>query len=812
MTDFVGTSESEEFIGTEFDDSFTNGGGKDTLLGNGGDDIFILNALMVPGSAIAGGEGNDTLSMTHPVFARTTANIVFPNQILQSQHLIINAQVGSIERIEWANPVNTETTAILGFGGTFNSGIPQQIGENLISPNAVLAGGPGFNQLLFLADYDGSLLPSVTIDGPQFSFENWETPEHAYLPGDSVVYFIAGTADVTLNIPEHDGIQTAITGSGNDTVNGSEGLDFLSSSLGNDQLHGNGGNDTFYVENVIPVIDDVEQPASTFSAAGQLFDGGSGIDTLAIGGAVNFLGTVQSIEAIYLVPEYFRPADPQGAGSGRLPESVLTISDTIFNTLSPSLDHVGEGQIIVNLTNGGFFDGSGFGFDAQSVITYTVNGDAGSNFIRGTSADDILNGNDGADSFTVSAGADTIDGGEGQDIISFSITRNEAAVSGGTNGALIVDGQIFDNIELFRFSDGDYVQAGSGLLAVISGTVADGYIAGATVFVDVNGNTALDVGEPTAVTDSNGMFLITTSETGPLGAFGGTNIDTGLENLLRLDAPEGSTVINPLTTLIVELVMDGADAASAEAEVKAAFGLDASLDLTQTDLISAAATDPAALEAQKAAASVAQVLREVAQENGLVFQSKNALADLIGAGGTVDLTDIATLQDVIGAGLPGSSAQEVAAIASDAQVVNQAIAQAQDLNDITQAQLSALPGDEFSFFVADGFAGEAGGGGNVFGTAGFQDIAILDAPGTVAFDPSFNRGGDIVRLAGDASNWQVSRSGSSTKFSDGDTIVTIPVGTAGMAVVFDDGVQTLRFDTGKNTFKIGDLSFAESPA
>lgn len=43
----------------------------------------------------------------------------------------------------------------------------------------------------------------------------------------------------------------------------------------------------------------------------------------------------------------------------------------------------------------------------------------------------------------------------------------------------------------------------------ISGKVADGYLVGATVFLDKNKNYQLDAGEPSAITDSNGAYTLT---------------------------------------------------------------------------------------------------------------------------------------------------------------------------------------------------------------------------------------------------------------------------------------------------------------
>lgn len=43
----------------------------------------------------------------------------------------------------------------------------------------------------------------------------------------------------------------------------------------------------------------------------------------------------------------------------------------------------------------------------------------------------------------------------------------------------------------------------------IAGKVADGYLVNATVFMDINGNYQLDVGEPSATTDANGGYSLT---------------------------------------------------------------------------------------------------------------------------------------------------------------------------------------------------------------------------------------------------------------------------------------------------------------
>lgn len=63
-----------------------------------------------------------------------------------------------------------------------------------------------------------------------------------------------------------------------------------------------------------------------------------------------------------------------------------------------------------------------------------------------------------------------------------------------------------------------------------SGTVADGYISGATVCLDLDNNGTCGVNEPTGTTNSSGSYSISTTATIPAGtkiiAYGGTDTFT----------------------------------------------------------------------------------------------------------------------------------------------------------------------------------------------------------------------------------------------------------------------------------------------
>ena len=277
--------------------------------------------------------------------------------------------------------------------------------------------------------------------------------------------------------------------------------------------------------------------------------------------------------------------------------------------------------------------------------------------------------------------------------------------------------------------------AGSNILTlaesidVEAGLTIDGYLAGATVFIDTDGDLTLDAGEAWTTTDGAGNFVLSTNQQGTLVAFGGINTDTSLANTMTLAAPDGSGIISPLTTLI-QAVIDADDdgsttAAQAQAMVLAALGLDPSLDLLTLDLIAAAATNPAAFEAQQAAAMIANLVSAVDQADGADADTEGllvgALADLVtSGGGEIDLTDPATLTPLLTEALPSST--EIAAIASEAALEGDAIAAASSIDDISEAQLAAQLID---YSLDNVFSGDARAN-HLFGLGGNDTLIGLD--------------------------------------------------------------------------------------
>ena len=105
--------------------------------------------------------------------------------------------------------------------------------------------------------------------------------------------------------------------------------------------------------------------------------------------------------------------------------------------------------------------------------------------------------------------------------------------------------------------------------------------------------------------------------------------------------------------------------------------------------------------------------------------------------------------------------------------------------------------------MGDGERMTLGGSVQVFGGAGVQTVRVLPQSGSISFDPSFNQGGDSIVFDLPLSAFVARVSGSSVVLSEGDTQITIPVGTKGIDLQFADGTQRLIYDTSAGRVKLG---------
>jgi T5SS/PEP-CTERM-associated repeat protein len=243
-----------------------------------------------------------------------------------------------------------------------------------------------------------------------------------------------------------------------------------------------------------------------------------------------------------------------------------------------------------------------------------------------------------------------------QYVLSISTQTGQFAYTISFNNGLTFPNSVND-ISLFQLgSDAVFTVTGAAR-DTVSGKAIDGALSGATVFADTNGNGQLDPGESSTTTDSGGNFSLT-SGSGPLVVFGGTDVSTGLPFIGQMEAPSGSTVITPLTTLLTYLQNQGATSvAQAETQILAALNISLTVDITTLDPVAAAvAGDPDGVAVLIADATVMNTVDMIASAfagvgaTNAYHDTFAALASIIsglGQSGTLDLTDKATISTLI---------------------------------------------------------------------------------------------------------------------------------------------------------------------
>jgi hypothetical protein len=115
------------------------------------------------------------------------------------------------------------------------------------------------------------------------------------------------------------------------------------------------------------------------------------------------------------------------------------------------------------------------------------------------------------------------------------------------------------------------------------------------------------------------------------------------------------------------------------------------------------------------------------------------------------------------------------------------------------ARVLLVPGAEFS---ADGMY-------EVFGT--FAPETVLVGEGSFVFDPSFNSGGDTIRLPGSAADYTAVQSGSGFLIESDSTSILLPAGPLPTTLSFNGTEVQAFYDPGFDLLFIGDVEvgFAE---
>jgi Ca2+-binding RTX toxin-like protein len=203
------------------------------------------------------------------------------------------------------------------------------------------------------------------------------------------------------------------------------------------------------------------------------------------------------------------------------------------------------------------------------------------------------------------------------------------------------------------------------------GFVIDGYIAGATVFLDANKNGILDSNEPSAITTPNGDFELNLASNifdknqngeidpseGNLVAIGGTDTATGLPLETPVTAPPDSTVITLLTSLVADLIDKGVTPAEAQSLVKTSLAIPANIDLTSLDPIDATNNNqPGGVQVLAAMVKVQNIITQTAAlidgassaaTKEIVKAVVSSMGEKIQAGTVLNLSYSADLEPII---------------------------------------------------------------------------------------------------------------------------------------------------------------------
>lgn len=252
-----------------------------------------------------------------------------------------------------------------------------------------------------------------------------------------------------------------------------------------------------------------------------------------------------------------------------------------------------------------------------------------------------------------------------------------------------------------------------GQTAITGQVQATGYVQGATVFNDSNGNGQFDQGEWSALTDSQGRYIFTLPNDGivapnqipvALLVTGGADATTGLTQHGSYAATTHSKAVNALSSLHQQLQQQGLSAAQASAHLAQAFDLGAADVNKASPLYTALDSDPAVPAAGQAALHLQSVAVSL---DSLQVVLARTLVSL--AGGAVHLNEAQAHQAVASALAAtiaqASGATDLSSASFISALLASSVVQAGNASlTAAAAKLSALAVQAFGQIVEAGLA------------------------------------------------------------------------------------------------------------
>lgn len=326
----------------------------------------------------------------------------------------------------------------------------------------------------------------------------------------------------------------------------------------------------------------------------------------------------------------------------------------------------------------------------------------------------------------------------GSGAIAYQWKANGVAIAGATSSTLtLADAQVGKVITVTAAYT-DSLGSAESVTSVATAAVTvdlflhDGYVDGANIYLDSNDNGKVDLGTDKLLGKTvNGKLAVALTDADKLHATlaqGGTDISTGSTFEGVYSTTAGSTVINPLTTLVQALVQTTVDSlgtlsasdkaaavvqakSTAMATVSTALGIDSDVDLTTVDTVKASAgTGTAAL----GAADAIELHSKSLMVANMISVGSATLTGAVGSG-TADLSKFVVQGIVSSISAASASGEVVSFKSSDAitQILNSAVSAAKTSNVVVNDAVMDASTSSVSGAVAsanqliNAFAGEA---------------------------------------------------------------------------------------------------------
>lgn len=408
----VGGLGSDVLSGGLGNDLLAGGAGLDRLYGGDGDDLiqytFVADGPAGLNDTISGGAGLDTLTLTSEIGADATLSLL---------------SISGIENLS-SSGVRITAAELAQFDEV--SGSIRIIGTGTVAVTSVhfRIANITFDDTITVLDLSGA-----TYDAENYTYITGGDGNNTIIGGNGQLNSIEGGGgnDVLYGGTSYDSLSG---GAGDDALFGGGSADQLYGGAGRDELHGGDGDDGLEVGLVTDLV------------AGEIYDGGAGIDTLFLRdifaeqpGIYNLTGaTLISIEGLYSSPygTLLTAAQMQSAQylSGKfILANNAAVALAGFDHSALEVQLAGGGQVFsLNGSNGFYPDGEATVYGGTGHDTITGGGNFRSDLYGGDGNDVLIEGDGGY--------IQTLYGDAGNDRLIL------------TNGATAIGGAGYDTVQL----------------------------------------------------------------------------------------------------------------------------------------------------------------------------------------------------------------------------------------------------------------------------------------------------------------------------------------------------------------------------